>query len=67
MEFDQFFQWCGDEIDHGDEGKGVAVAMRSCPGGLEDAIEAFQPCIGIGRGPSPQDERGMSLQGGQGL
>ena len=45
VEFDQFSQRRGDEIDHGDEGKGVAVPTGSCPGGLEDAIEPFQPCV----------------------
>lgn len=66
MIFDQFFQWPCDKIDHGNEGATITVREGSCSGGLEDAIEAPQPCIGIGRSPSPKDEEDVPFKGGQG-
>ena len=46
--FDELAEWCGDEVDHGDEGLGVTVA--SCPGasGFEDAIERFHAGVAVG-------------------
>ena len=38
----------GDHIDHGGEGLGVAVSTGTCSGGLEKAVQAFHPGIGIG-------------------
>ena len=37
-----------DQVNHGHEGLGVAVAAGSGPSGLEQAVEAFETGIGIG-------------------
>src|SRR5512147_3285434 len=45
----------GDEVDHGREGCSVAVAASACSGGLEQAVEAFEAGVAVGRGPALQD------------
>ncbi|CAO0824681.1 hypothetical protein DFAR_810008 [Desulfarculales bacterium] len=52
VEFDEFPQWCGNEVDHGHEDRDITVDFGSCPGGLEDAVKPFQAGVGLVGGPA---------------
>ena len=53
----------GDEVDHGREGCGVAVAASACSGGLKQAVEAFETGVAVKRGPALQDAPEVVVDG----
>ena len=57
----------GDQVDHGHEGLGIAVAPGSCARGLEQPIESFKACVGVGGCPSSDDSFRVRTQGLQSL
>src|SRR5271166_6546909 len=61
--FEQAPQWRCDEVDDGGERRDVAVAAGTCPGGLEETIEAFEAGVAVGRRPALQDPLAMGLDG----
>ena len=46
--FEDIREWRGDQVDDGDVGFGVSIAPGARAGGLEDAVQAFEACVGVG-------------------
>ena len=55
---------CGDQVDHGRKGCGVAVAAGSGAGGLEQAVQALDAGVAVRRRPALEDALDVLLEGG---
>jgi hypothetical protein len=45
---EEVLDWCGDQVDHGDEGGRVAVSTGPCSGRLKERVEAFDAGVIVG-------------------
>ena len=57
--FDDIGKWCADQVNDGDEGRGLSIAPCSSASGFEDAVHSFEAGVGVGRLPSPENAIGM--------
>jgi len=57
--FDEFGKWCCDQVNDSDECRGFSIASGSCAGGFEDAVQAFETSVGVGRSPALKIAFGM--------
>jgi len=45
---EEALDWGGDQVDHGDEGGGIAVSTGPCSGRLKETVEPFDAGVIVG-------------------